>query len=143
MPRPANPWRFDVLLEDHAELRVKDLNSRGIFEASFGEIFVFRISGKEVRIRYLDSQGVVLIATMTNRKVVDQVFPVKRVLNNFGYKYYLICDMTARPVTRSSKTGRVFDPVGPVCVWCPPHSELPGLPVLWGGRGGPRTASSG
>lgn len=99
MPRRANPWKFEVLLEDHAELRAKDLNSRGIFEAGLGEIFVFRISSREVRIRYLDSQSVVLIATMTNRKVVDQAFPVKRVLNNFGYKYYFICDMTARPVT--------------------------------------------
>ena len=99
MPRRATRPRFDTLLEDHAELRARDLNARGIFEANFGEIFVFHISGKEVRIRYLDEQKVVFVGTMTNRNVVDQAFPVKRVLNNFGYKYFFICDRTLRPVT--------------------------------------------
>lgn len=108
MSRRPNPLRFEELLEDYVELRVKDLNRRGIFEAEFEEVFVFRISGKEVRIRYLKARSVVILATMKNRKVVDQEFSVKRVQNNFGYKYYLLCNLTGKPVTTLYLSGDRF-----------------------------------
>lgn len=99
MPRRQNPFRYDILLEDHAPLSARALNERGVFDGELLDTFVFEIGGRQVHIKYFDSQSALIIRVKIGRKFLDQAFKVKRIFNNFGYKYYFLCNRTGKPVT--------------------------------------------
>jgi len=99
MPRRRNPFRHDVLLEDHTSLSAKALNARGVFEGKLLDTFVFEVDGRQVHVKYFDTQSAIIVRIKVGRKFLDQAFKVKRILNNFGYKYYFLCNRTGKAVS--------------------------------------------
>lgn len=97
-PRP-DPFRFDVLLEDHAEIRAKDLKARGVFDSEDLRSFVFDVGGRSVDIKYAPNSESIVVLIRHGRTVLEQAFQVKCVQNNFGQRYFFRCNHTGRPVS--------------------------------------------